>query len=202
VVNVGRRSGVGWPNGPPSPRLAPGGFYCVNTHKHPEYGFARGEPMPWSRRCWRAKAGCRERASIERTEGRMPAVSVRATRHGLTPSPREVNPSERSEVPVPFSNSRTRAEYGSPRARESPRPAGAACWRPRQGVARRVSRRGCRRPRRGRRSSRRRGRPWRRRGWPSPRRPCSRRPSRRRRGRSSCCRARSPRWWAQRRRSA
>ena len=36
--------GPGWPNGPPSPRLAPGGFYCVNTHM--EYGFARGGPVP------------------------------------------------------------------------------------------------------------------------------------------------------------
>jgi hypothetical protein len=35
-------------------RLAPVGFYCVNTHTHththahPEYGFTRGEPVPWS----------------------------------------------------------------------------------------------------------------------------------------------------------
>jgi hypothetical protein len=32
------------------------------------------------------RQGCRERASIERAEGRMPPASVRATRHGLTPS--------------------------------------------------------------------------------------------------------------------
>jgi len=32
------------------------------------------------------RQGCRERASIERAEGRMPEASVRATRHGLAPS--------------------------------------------------------------------------------------------------------------------
>ena len=31
VVGVGRGSGVGRPNGPPSPRLAPGGFYGLDT---------------------------------------------------------------------------------------------------------------------------------------------------------------------------
>ena len=36
--------GPGRPNGPQSPRLAPGGFYWVNTHM--EYGFARGGPVP------------------------------------------------------------------------------------------------------------------------------------------------------------
>ena len=35
--------GPGWPNGPPSPRLAPGGFYA---RTRAEYGFARGEPVP------------------------------------------------------------------------------------------------------------------------------------------------------------
>jgi len=30
------------PNGPPSRRLAPGGFYSVRA----EYGFVRGEPVP------------------------------------------------------------------------------------------------------------------------------------------------------------
>ena len=60
VVNVRRQSGAGWPNGPPSPRLAPGGFYGKRDWLRAKRGaytlfqledalesaFARGEPMP------------------------------------------------------------------------------------------------------------------------------------------------------------
>jgi len=47
-----------------------------NSRMHAEYGFARGEPVPWSRRCWRVKAGM-PRASQHRASGRQDACSER-----------------------------------------------------------------------------------------------------------------------------
>jgi len=68
-------SGAGWPNGPPSPRLAPGGFYAS---PRAEYGFARGGPVPEEPALLaKRRQGCRERASIERAESRMLVASVR-----------------------------------------------------------------------------------------------------------------------------
>ena len=57
-------------------------------HRRARYPGSRGAgPCQSSRRCWRAKAGCRERASIERAEG-MDAHSERPARwHGRAPKP-------------------------------------------------------------------------------------------------------------------
>jgi hypothetical protein len=63
------------PNGPPSPRLAPGGFYA---RTRAECGFARGEPVPIERR-WeteRSQDG-EARFPTSEAEGRMPKASVR-----------------------------------------------------------------------------------------------------------------------------
>ena len=89
------------PNGPPSLRLAPGGFYGKGDWLRAQRGaftlFQLEDAYGIRVREGRARAvepallakrrqGGRERASIERAEGRMPEASVRATRHGLNPS--------------------------------------------------------------------------------------------------------------------
>jgi len=73
------------PNGPPSRRLAPGGFYASTRAV---YAFARGGPCQSSRRCWRSEgrdAGS-EPASSERRAW-MPEASVRRDGTGH-PEPR------------------------------------------------------------------------------------------------------------------
>jgi hypothetical protein len=53
-----------------------------------------GWPVPRSRPCWQAQAGCRSAASMERPEGRMPVGSVRATGTG---HPEPASPTTRPE---------------------------------------------------------------------------------------------------------
>ena len=72
---------LGSPNGPPSPRLAPGGFYAS---AQTEYGFARGGPVPIEPALLAERSQDGEsKASIERAKGRMPEASVR--RDGMGP---------------------------------------------------------------------------------------------------------------------
>jgi hypothetical protein len=82
VVSGLRESGPGSPNGPPSHRLAPGGFYAFLARNA---GLRGAGPCQSSGVAGEAKAGCRERASIERAEG-MDAQSERPARwHGPAP---------------------------------------------------------------------------------------------------------------------
>jgi len=79
--------GPGSPNGPPSPRLAPGGFYCVDARGEWNRGSRGVGPCQTSRR-WEtdAQPGWRSSVSHERAKG-MDARSERPARwHGFAPS--------------------------------------------------------------------------------------------------------------------
>jgi len=63
-------------DGPPQLVIRRGARTLFTARTRPECGFARGEPVPWSRRCWRVKAG-KPRASRHRASGGQDAQSER-----------------------------------------------------------------------------------------------------------------------------